>query len=149
MSGATPRRLFRALATAEAITWALLLTGMVLKYTDVTELGVRVFGMIHGVVFIGYCIVTVVVAVDQRWSVARLVLGLGAAIPPFATLAFEAYADRHGLLGDGWASRSDSSTFPQRAVAWLIGHVALAALMFAGAVVALTAVALLVGPPVG
>ena len=67
----TPRRLFRTAALAEAVTWALLLTGMFLKYvTETTELGVRVFGMLHGVVFIGYCLTTVVVAVDRRWSVA-------------------------------------------------------------------------------
>lgn len=145
----SPRRLFRTVAVAEAITWALLITGMVLKYTHVTELGVRVFGMIHGVVFIGYCIVTVATAVDQRWSLRRLVLGVGAAVPPFATLWFESYAEKHALLADSWASRPDSPTFPQRAVAWLIGHVALAALLFAAAVAALTGVALLVGPPVG
>ena len=36
----TPRLLFRRLAFAEAVTWALLLTGMFLKYvTETTELG--------------------------------------------------------------------------------------------------------------
>ena len=64
-----PLQLFRRVAIAEAITWALLLTGMFLKYvTETTELGVRVFGMVHGVVFIAYCLTTVLVAVDQRWS---------------------------------------------------------------------------------
>ena len=63
------------MAIAEAITWALLLTGMFLKYvTETTELGVRVFGMAHGVVFIAYCLTTVVVAVDQRWSPGRTLL---------------------------------------------------------------------------
>jgi integral membrane protein len=72
----SPLRLFRTVAVAEAITWALLLTGMFLKYvTDTTELGVRVGGMVHGVVFIAYCLTTVVVAVDQRWSAGRTVLG--------------------------------------------------------------------------
>ena len=90
MSGLTPRSLFRGLAVAEAITWALLLTGMFLKYvTETTELGVQVFGMVHGVVFIAYCLVTLLVATDQRWSLGRLALGLVAAVPPFATLLFE------------------------------------------------------------
>ena len=72
MNRLTPRSLFRGLAVAEAITWALLLTGMFLKYvTETTELGVQVFGMVHGVVFIAYCLVTVLVAVDQRWSLGR------------------------------------------------------------------------------
>ncbi|MGB0102027.1 MAG: DUF3817 domain-containing protein, partial [Nocardioides sp.] len=45
----SPLHLFRRVAIAEAITWALLLTGMFLKYvTETTELGVQVFGMVHG-----------------------------------------------------------------------------------------------------
>jgi integral membrane protein len=143
-----PRGLFRALAVGEAITWALLLTGMFLKYvTGTTELGVQVFGMVHGVVFIAYCLVTALVAVDQRWSFPRLVLGLVAAVPPFATLLFEAYADRHGLLGSEWLSRQDSATAPQRAVCWLLRHHRLAAGLLVVAVAGLTGAALLVGPP--
>ncbi|PUA79890.1 hypothetical protein C7S10_16830 [Nocardioides currus] len=146
----TPRRLFRALAVAEAITWALLLAGMFLKYvTETTELGVRVFGMVHGVVFIAYCLVTVVVAVDQRWSTGRTLLGLAAAIPPFATLPFEVYADRRGLLGSDWLSRPDSPGSLQRLVAWLLAHLRLAITLLVVAVAVLTAGALAVGPPAG
>ena len=148
MSSWTPRGVFRALAVSEAVTWALLLTGMFLKYvTETTELGVQVFGMVHGVVFIAYCLVTVLVAIDQRWSFPRLVLGLVAAVPPFATLFFEAYADRRGLLGSEWHSRPDSPTAPQRAVCWLLRHHRLAAGLLVVAVAGLTGAALLVGPP--
>ncbi|MET0467620.1 MAG: DUF3817 domain-containing protein, partial [Aeromicrobium sp.] len=64
----SPRRLFRTVAVAEAITWALLLTGMFLKYvTETTELGVRIGGMLHGVVFVAYVVTTVVVAIDAQW----------------------------------------------------------------------------------
>jgi integral membrane protein len=146
--GASPRRLFRALATAEAITWALLLTGMVLKYvTRTTELGVQVFGMVHGVVFIAYGLVTLLVAVDQRWAAGRLLLGLAAAVPPFATLPFEWYADRRGLLGDSWRSRADSATAPRRLVWWLLEHQRRAIAIGVVAVLALTGLALVVGPP--
>lgn len=144
----SPRRLFRALATAEAITWALLLAGMFLKYvTETTELGVSVFGMVHGVVFIAYGLATLVVAVDQRWSLGRLVLGLAAAVPPFATLPFERYADRRGLLGDSWLSRADSPRAAQRLVWWLLEHQRRAVGIGVVAVLALTGLALLVGPP--
>ena len=82
----SPLVLFRRVAIAEAVTWALLLTGMFLKYvTHTTELAVRVFGMLHGVVFIAYCLVTLLVAVDQRWSRGRALLGLVSAVPPFVT----------------------------------------------------------------
>ncbi len=148
MSNLTPRSLFRGLAISEAITWALLLTGMFLKYvTETTELGVRIFGMVHGVVFIAYGLVSLVVAIDQRWSVGRTVLGLVAAVPPFATLPFEVYADRRGLLGHAWLSRQDSPTAPHRAVCWLLRHHRLAAGLFVVAVAGLTGVALVAGPP--
>ena len=76
-----PLTLFRRVAVAEAITWALLLVGMFLKYvTGTTELGVRIFGMVHGIVFVAYCVTTVLVAVDQRWSLRRTALGLAAAV---------------------------------------------------------------------
>lgn len=144
----SPRRLFRALATAEAITWALLLTGMFLKYvTETTELGVSIFGMVHGVVFIAYGLVTILVAVDQRWSLGRLVLGLAAAVPPFATLPFERNADRRGLLGDSWLSRADGPTAARRLVWWLLEHQRRALGIGVVAVLGLTGLALLVGPP--
>ena len=150
MRNLTPRSLFRSLAIGEAITWTLLLFGMFLKYvTETTELGVRIFGMVHGVVFIAYCLVTVIVAIDQRWSLPRAVLGLAAAIPPFATIGFEVYADRRGLLGSEWLSREDSPSALQRAVCWLLRHYLLALGLLVVAVGVLTAVALAVGPPVG
>jgi integral membrane protein len=143
------RTLYRTVAVAEAITWALLLTGMFLKYvTETTELGVQVFGMVHGVVFIAYCLATVVLSVDQRWPIARLVVGLLAAVPPFATVWFERYAERSGLLGDDWRLRSEA---PRGAVegltGWLLRRPAQGLLVGLVAVAGLTGVALVVGPP--
>ena len=147
----TPVRLYRLVARAEALTWALLLVGMFLKYvTDTTELGVRVFGMLHGVVFIAYCLTTVLLWIDQRWSFGRLVGGLACAIPPFATIPFEAYAERRGLLGETWRLRDEEPEGPlERVAAWLIRRPGLGLLAGVGAVAALTGVALLVGPPAG
>lgn len=145
-----PRRLYRAVATAEAITWALLLTGMFLKYvTRTTELGVQVFGMVHGVVFIAYCLTTVLLWLDQRWPLGRLVLGLAAAVPPFATIPFERYAERQGLLGESWRLRAEQgSGLLERLASWLLRRPAQGALVGLVAVAGLTGVALLLGPPV-
>ncbi len=143
------RVLYRRVAVAEAITWALLLTGMFLKYvTETTELGVQVFGMVHGVVFIAYCLATVLLSVDQRWPLSRLVLGLLAAVPPFVTVPFERYAERSGLLGDDWRLRSEAPRGAvERLTAWLVRRPAQGALVGVVAVAGLTGVALLVGPP--
>ena len=146
----SPRRLYRGAAVAEAITWALLLTGMFLKYvTETTELGVQVFGMVHGVVFIAYCLATGLLWVDQRWPVSRLALGLLAAVPPFATVPFERYAERSGLLGDSWRLRSEAPTgLLEKLAAWLGRRPAQGALVGRVAVLGLTGAALVVGPPV-
>jgi integral membrane protein len=145
----SPTLLFRRVAIAEAVTWALLLAGMFLKYvTETTELGVRVFGMVHGVVFVAYCLTTLLVAVDQRWSAGRTLLGLAAAVPPFFTVLFDRYAERRGALAGTWRLRETEPTGPiSRLVAWLIRNPARGALAGVVAVAALTGVALVVGPP--
>lgn len=145
----SPTRLYRVVATAEAVTWAGLLTGMVLKYvTETTELGVRVFGMLHGVVFIGYCLTTVVVAVDRRWSLRRTALGLASAVPPFVTIWFDRRVERDGGLGPVWRLVDESPTqLMERPVAWLLRNPARGLVTGLVAVLALTGVALLVGPP--
>src|SRR3954463_16833934 len=96
----TPRTLYRRVALAEVVTWALLLLGMVLKYgTRTTELGVKVFGLVHGVVFIAFCLVTVLLWVDQRWTAREGLFGLLSAIPPFLTVWWERRLERPGRPG--------------------------------------------------
>ena len=141
--------MFRGLAVTEATTWALLLTGMFLKYvTETTELGVRVFGMVHGVAFLAYCVTTVVVAVDQRWSFRRALAALACAVPPFATVPFERYAESRGWLASSWRLVEQ----PPRGridavVAWLVRNPSRGLLAALVAVAALTGLALVAGPP--
>ncbi|WP_370194936.1 DUF3817 domain-containing protein [Nocardioides sp.] len=145
----TPALLFRRVAIAEAITWALLLTGMFLKYvTETTELGVRVFGMLHGVVFVAYGVVTLVVAVDQRWRPGRTLVALACAVPPFATVPFDRWLERRHPLADSWRLRATDPAGPlERVVAWLVRSPAQGVAAGRVAVAALTGLALLVGPP--
>jgi integral membrane protein len=144
----SPRRLYRLLARAEVVTWALLLAGMALKYSGVTEVGVRVFGMAHGVVFIAYCLVTGLLWVDQRWSFGRFVLGLLSAVLPFFTVPFEAWAERRGMLGERWRLRAEEPrAVLERLTAFVVRRPARGAALGLVAVAGLTGVALLVGPP--
>jgi integral membrane protein len=133
------------------VTWALLLLGMVGKYvTETTELGVSVFGMLHGVVFVAYVVVVAAVAVDQRWTLPRTALGLVAAVPPFLTLWFERHAERRAALADGWRLREEAPEgAPERVLAWVVRHPALGAGAGVVAVATLTGAALLAGPPTG
>jgi integral membrane protein len=147
----SPSRLFRRVAIAEAVTWGLLLSGMFLKYvTETTELGVQVFGMVHGVVFVAYCVATVVVAVDQRWGLGRTLAGLACAVPPFATVVFDRAAQRRGWLGASWRLAGEEPRGRVDAVvAWLVRNPLRGLLAGVLAVAALTGLALVVGPPAG
>jgi len=145
----SPRRLFRTVAIAEAITWALLLTGMFLKYvTETTELGVRIGGMLHGVVFVAYVVIAVVVAIDARWSLKRTALGLLAAVPPFFTIWFDVASERQGALPERWRlTTGEPASALDRLVAWLVRKPLQGVAVGIVAVAALTGAALLVGPP--
>ena len=93
--------LFRVVATAEAFSWLGLLAGMYLKYlTDVGEVGVKIFGPIHGGIFVAYVLLTLLVSRSARWNVRTTAAGLACSVPPFATLAFEVWAQRTGRLAE-------------------------------------------------
>lgn len=146
-----PLDLFRTVAVAEAITWALLLSGMVLKYgTHTTDMAVKVFGMIHGIVFISYVVTTVTVWIDQKWTVRRGVGALLASIPPFVTIVVELLAVRRGWIGATWRLRASGDaplSRPEAAVRWVLVAPVRGLAVAVAAVAVLTGLALLVGPP--
>lgn len=93
-------RLFAIAAFAEGLTWAGLLAGMLLKYgTGTTDLGVWLFGRLHGAAFLFYLVVTLVSAVRLRWPWWASILALLAAAPPLVTVPLEIWFRRIGLLG--------------------------------------------------
>lgn len=95
----TPARAFRIIALAEALSWLGLLIGMFFKWVvQSTEIGVKIFGPIHGTIFILYVLATLWTARAHRWSRGQVLLGLASSIPPFMTFWFERRAERTGLL---------------------------------------------------
>lgn len=90
---------FRIVAVAEALSWIGLLAGMFVKYgLETTELGVQIFGPIHGGIFIAYVLVTLLVSRVLRWSLRTTLLALVCSVPPLATVWFERVATRNGRL---------------------------------------------------
>jgi len=90
---------FRVIAVVEALTWLGLLIGMYFKWIAQTgDVGVKVFGPIHGGVFVAYLVVALLTSRVQRWSAWTTALGLAASIPPFCTVWFEMWAKRTGRL---------------------------------------------------
>jgi integral membrane protein len=95
----TAATVFRIVAVAEACSWIGLLVGMYVKYVpETTELGVQIFGPIHGAIFIAYVLVALVAARVLRWSPRATVLALVCSVPPLATGWFERLATRNDCL---------------------------------------------------
>ncbi|MEN4447213.1 DUF3817 domain-containing protein [Mycobacterium sp. SM3041] len=94
---------FRLIALAEAVSWVGLLTGMYFKYlgTPRTEVGVQIFGMLHGVVFLGFVATGLIVGWAARWSLVTWVLAAVSSIVPLASVAFLRWAERSGALAVG------------------------------------------------
>ena len=83
-------RLFAVAAFLEGFTWAGLLIGMWLKYGPVAdELGVKIFGPLHGGAFLFYVVVTVLAALRLRWPWWATLLAVLAAVPPLVTVPLE------------------------------------------------------------
>ena len=99
MNPRTVSTAFRVVAVAEALSWVGLLAGMFVKRVlDASEVGVQVFGPIHGAVFIAYVVLALLAARTLRWSRGTTLLALAASVPPLATVWFERRATRAGEL---------------------------------------------------
>ncbi|KQO63830.1 DUF3817 domain-containing protein [Curtobacterium sp. Leaf261] len=148
----TPRSLFRAAAVAEAVTWTLLIAGMILKYgLDAGDLGVRLGGGLHGFVFLAYLVLTTVVGVNQRWSFRQVLLGWVSAIVPYATIPFEVVVARRGDLDGPWrrsAGGTGRSGPLERLLFTVVAHPVVAVVVGVVLVVVVFGALLLIGPPV-
>ncbi|GAD81561.1 DUF3817 domain-containing protein [Nocardia asteroides] len=93
---------FRFFAVLEALSWVGLLTGMAFKYlpAEGNEIGVKIFGPVHGAIFVLFVITALLAARELEWSWKTTVLALASSIPPLATVIFEIWAVRTGQLGE-------------------------------------------------
>jgi integral membrane protein len=88
-SAATPVARFRIVAFWEGISYLLLLfAAMPLKYGLGIDMAVRIVGMAHGVLFLGYCVTLTLAA--QRLGLRLSVLAFVLAFVPFGTFWLEA-----------------------------------------------------------
>ena len=106
----TPAKRFRFVAVLEAITWAALLVAMFFKWVLGYTEAVAVPGMVHGIVFVVFVIVSLLTAMSLKWTGKVTLLALISSIPPFGTIVFERWAVRNGHL----AELSDTGTTTAR-----------------------------------
>jgi len=82
---------FRIIAFLEGLSYILLLfIATPIKYIAGDPSYVKLLGMPHGLLFIGYIILALVIRSEQQWDRKKTILVLLAAIIPFGTF----YIDR-------------------------------------------------------
>jgi integral membrane protein len=98
-------RWFRLVALLEAVSWVGLLIGMYFKYlgSPRTEVGVKVFGMAHGLIFIALVAAGLFTGIAFKWAVNTWLLALLGSILPLCSVIFLIWADRTGRLGESGA----------------------------------------------
>ena len=148
----TPRLLFRSVAIAEAITWALLIAGMLMKYVlEVGEIGVQVGGFLHGLVFIAFGLTAGFVGVNQHWGPRLTLLAMITAIVPFGTIPLDRGLEKNGQLDGGWRhARTDDPRDHTRVSAllrWMLARPALLIGIMGIVLVSIMATLLTIGPP--
>ena len=71
-------------AIAEAISFIVLLLAMVLKYGFDEPIGVEIMGPLHGMLFLAFVGLAVIVGSQARWSLSRFAVVLASAVVPIA-----------------------------------------------------------------
>ena len=148
----TPKRLFTFFATAEAVTWTLLISALVARaITEVPPVAVTIVGGTYGAVFLGYGVAAALVGVNQRWPIGRIVTGIALAIVPFATVPFERSILKRSLLDGHWRTgsthdRRDNNWF-DLLFRWFIARPMILVITLVGVVAAIFAVLVSLGPP--
>jgi integral membrane protein len=88
-------RTFRYVALAEATSFLALLVATYVKHAQDSSQGVQILGPIHGILFLAYVLIALMVREPARWS-TRTTLGvLVAAVLPFG-----------GFVVDRWLART-------------------------------------------
>ena len=123
----TPLNLFRTLAIAEAVSWTLLIGGLILR--------------------------AVLVALNQRWGLGPTALAVVSAVIPYATVPTEIWLHRTGRLRGAWRLDETADPRDRRPIDRLLRFFLRRPWALAGGLVAVVAlvfvVLLIVGPPGG
>lgn len=87
----TPTHL-RMISFLEDLSFLVLFVAMYIRHTNY-DYGylVRYAGMTHGLLFIAFIVILLIVCQRQKWSVVVFLLGLVASVIPFMPFVFERY----------------------------------------------------------
>ena len=148
----SPKSIYKFFATGEAITWGLLISALISRALgDLIPHAVTIAGSIHGAMFLSYCVVAVLVGINQRWAFGRIAGAVALAIVPFATVPFDKRLLRQNALEGTWRIEPSDDPrdkgFIDRLFRWFIARPVLLILLIALVLPAIFAFLLVLGPP--
>ena len=148
----SPKSVYKFFATGEAITWGLLISALISRALgDLVPHAVTVAGSIHGAMFLSYCIVAVLVGLNQRWAIGRIAGAVALAVVPFATVPFDRRLGKQNALEGSWRTETSNDPrdqgFIDRLFRWFIARPVVLVLVIAIALPAIFAFLLFLGPP--
>ena len=80
------KQLFRLISLLEGISYLLLLfIAVPIKYFGNDEFYVKLLGMPHGLLFVGYVVFTIILRKKFNWSFKSFLIILSASVIPFGT----------------------------------------------------------------
>ncbi|MFE1644507.1 DUF3817 domain-containing protein [Microbacterium sp. P01] len=149
----TPLALFRTAAVAEAVSWTLLITGLILRATIDLPIAVTIGGGIHGFVFLAYGATAVLVAKNQRWGAWPTIVAIASAVIPYATIPTELWLHRTRRLSGAWRREQTAdprdAAWHDRAMRALLRRPWSLAVILVVAIIAIFVILLVAGPPGG
>ena len=148
----SPKSIYKFFATGEAITWGLLISALISRALgDLVPHAVTVAGSIHGAMFLSYCVVAVLVGLNQRWAMGKIAGAVALAIVPFATVPFDRRLVRQNALEGSWRTETSDDPrdqgFIDRLFRWFIARPVVLVLVIAVALPGIFAFLLFLGPP--
>ena len=125
---------------------------MILKYVvEVGDWPVRVFGLTHGIVFVSYAVTAGLVGVNQSWKTRQLAAAVATAVVPFATIPFDRWLERRGMLDGEWRREATDDPRDQTRLSAVLRlflrHPVVLSIGLVVAVFAVVSVLLWLGPP--
>jgi len=149
----TPKALFRVLAIAEAVSWTMLITALILRATLGLEIATLVAGSIHGFVFLSYGATAVLLALNNRWRAWPAIVAIVSAIVPYATIPTEIWLARSGRLAGVWRHQAAEDPADRRwydgLLLWFLKRPWVLGLLIVLAVAGIYVALVAIGPPGG
>ena len=147
----SPKKLFNTFAKAEAVTWTLLITALILRANGFDPVAVAIAGSIHGAVFLGYAVTAALTGVNQRWGFGKTALAVALAIIPYATIPFEMRVAKNGSLEGSWRTVVSEDPrdkgFIDRLFRWFIARPVILIVVIVIGLTALFSLLVFLGPP--